>query len=323
MADIRTCITLGAAVVFGASSIALAQGSDDPFNPQSISVPGSDSGNTCTGADNFDAVCPYTGSTSPDKWYSFTGVSGSALLEICGSLYDTKLYVLDAGFNIIGCNDDSCGSDGFKSQVLMNGLNAGDTYTVAIDGWGGDCGTFTLNISLVAGCDINCTNDENEACGSDTNGGCNAGGIFGSLAGGTVCGTAWADAGTRDTDWFELNHGGGDLTWAVDAEFPVVAFILNSNCAALAIQGTPGDSGGICGMATASFLNAPAALYYLFTATGGAGGSGIFEGYPCGGDNNYSGTVQSTLPCPYDLDGDGNVGFGDALLILSNWGPCP
>jgi hypothetical protein len=28
-------------------------------------------------------------------------------------------------------------------------------------------------------------------------------------------------------------------------------------------------------------------------------------------------------PCPPDLDGNGDVGFGDLLLTLSSWGPCP
>ena len=28
-------------------------------------------------------------------------------------------------------------------------------------------------------------------------------------------------------------------------------------------------------------------------------------------------------PCPWDLDGDNVVGFGDLLLLLAAWGPCP
>ena len=27
--------------------------------------------------------------------------------------------------------------------------------------------------------------------------------------------------------------------------------------------------------------------------------------------------------CPADIDGSGDVGFGDLLSVLSNWGPCP
>jgi uncharacterized membrane protein len=30
-----------------------------------------------------------------------------------------------------------------------------------------------------------------------------------------------------------------------------------------------------------------------------------------------------TLPCPEDLNGDGNVGFADLTQLLNAWGPCP
>ena len=29
------------------------------------------------------------------------------------------------------------------------------------------------------------------------------------------------------------------------------------------------------------------------------------------------------MPCPADTDGDGIVDFGDLLLVLAQWGPCP
>ena len=32
--------------------------------------------------------------------------------------------------------------------------------------------------------------------------------------------------------------------------------------------------------------------------------------------------VDAPLPCPADIDGDGQVAFGDILEILSAWGPC-
>ena len=28
-------------------------------------------------------------------------------------------------------------------------------------------------------------------------------------------------------------------------------------------------------------------------------------------------------PCPADLDGNNDVGVGDLLILLGNWGPCP
>lgn len=32
--------------------------------------------------------------------------------------------------------------------------------------------------------------------------------------------------------------------------------------------------------------------------------------------------IPGLLPCPEDLDGNGDVGFSDLLLVLKNWGPC-
>ncbi len=29
------------------------------------------------------------------------------------------------------------------------------------------------------------------------------------------------------------------------------------------------------------------------------------------------------MPCPWDLDSGGDVGIGDLLILLGNWGPCP
>ncbi len=34
-------------------------------------------------------------------------------------------------------------------------------------------------------------------------------------------------------------------------------------------------------------------------------------------------TVLPPDPCPWDLDGDGNVGVPDLLELILNWGPCP
>lgn len=41
-----------------------------------------------------------------------------------------------------------------------------------------------------------------------------------------------------------------------------------------------------------------------------------------GGDNIQAWEAGS-LPCPWDFDGDGNVGASDLLALLFNWGQCP
>ena len=39
-------------------------------------------------------------------------------------------------------------------------------------------------------------------------------------------------------------------------------------------------------------------------------------------DASMNVTFDVTLACPADLDGSGDVGFGDVLAVLSAWGPC-
>ena len=34
-------------------------------------------------------------------------------------------------------------------------------------------------------------------------------------------------------------------------------------------------------------------------------------------------TIMEIAPCPADIDGDGEVGIGDFLMVLGLWGPCP
>ncbi len=115
-------------------------------------LPFSDSGDTSTFTNDYDAVCPYTGSTSPDVVYSYTACDDGALdITLCAnSAYDTKLYVFDAGGNEIACNDDTC--PGYVSELTAaNGeavpIAAGASYFIVVDGYGGDMGYYTIDIT--------------------------------------------------------------------------------------------------------------------------------------------------------------------------------
>ncbi|MBT92753.1 MAG: hypothetical protein CMA61_02985 [Euryarchaeota archaeon] len=116
------------------------------------------------GFDNdYDAVCPYSGSTSPDVVYKLVladSVNGM-IVDLCQAQYDSKVYVyaesdLAAGDTTeIGCNDDYCSNEwtSFASYVelghiLYGGLSA-DTYYIVVDGYGGANGEFTLSVSVM------------------------------------------------------------------------------------------------------------------------------------------------------------------------------
>ncbi len=111
-------------------------------------LPFTASGDTC------DYVHDYVGSgcvataTAPDVVYAFTPtVSGTVDIRLCGSTYDTVLYVRAgdclAGAEI-GCNDDACA---LQSELLNLPVTGGVTYYIFVDGFSTACGTYTLSIT--------------------------------------------------------------------------------------------------------------------------------------------------------------------------------
>lgn len=139
---------------------------------------------------------------------------------------------------------------------------------------------------------------ENEPCGDDTNGGCNAtpNAYTAVECGDTVCGTAWANGGTRDTDWYTITvTDSTTITWRVHAEFPAFAAILNDQCGdGLAIIA---DATGIPGVPFEMSACVNPGTYRLFVAVA------AFEGFPCGSDNAYVAEVtcrSCTGACCYN-----------------------
>ncbi len=218
-------------------------------------LPFSDTGNTSDNINDYDAVCPYSGSLSPDVVYSFAPTTDMAIsVDLCGSLYDTKTYVMDGNLNIIACNDDfyndeNCGQ--YTSYIEGVYLTSDTKYYIVIDGYGGDHGDYILNIHSYEPplpCVITCDGlSENEpALGPDYedayNSGC-GGSAFGmpfqELDGGShgelvFCGiSGWYDfqgSESRDTDWFTCIIGEtGSIEWTLDAEQETYGFLLGPN----------------------------------------------------------------------------------------------
>jgi hypothetical protein len=133
-------------------------------------LPFYDTGNTCGYADDYDAAC-YDPSEARDVVYSFTPTSDMYVdIDMCGSLYDTKVYVLDEALAMVACADDTyydsadpCGQWNAALQFLQ--LEGGVLYYVVVDGWGADCGYYELSMAMNDPCEITYPNDavpENE-----------------------------------------------------------------------------------------------------------------------------------------------------------------
>jgi hypothetical protein len=254
-------------------------------------LPYCDTGNTCNNIDDYDAVCPYTGSISPDVVYRYTpAVNEQVDIDLCASLYDTKVYVW-AGVpgNLVACNDDaSCGITGFQSKLRSVPMTAGTPYWIVVDGYGGDCGDYSMCVRVHVPCPaVACPpahQDENEPnCGPGyidvTNGGCNsAPPVFTTVSCNTICGKAgtYVAGGidTRDTDWYALTTtGGGTGTVTVVADFPVQLAVLNPSCNPISVL-CGSVFGAECQPVSCSFPCGQTVWIFV--------GPSVFDGIPCG-----------------------------------------
>jgi len=252
-------------IVLGSFTLALAREGDNraPLKPElqfqpavvgertggefiqdAVSIPGLpyvDEGNTCGAADDYDAACPYV-STSPDLFYSFYVETDMFLtVDLCGSSYDTKTYVLDADLNVLACSDDFYGSDdpcgAWVSKIPYVFLTGGQTVWIGVDGWGGECGAYIITVTDdYVPCEVVCPPSAmpegepplapDQLDGYNT--GCNADPpVFQHLWGEgnnqvDICGSSgWYRFGEyyyRDTDWFQIYVGpSGELSATIEA----------------------------------------------------------------------------------------------------------
>ena len=113
----------------------------------SVTAPGSWSGSTC-GADNDCALA-----SSEEHMYEVTiPTTGMWVFSLCDSTYDTKLYVGSlCCTQDVGYNDDNanCGVGALQSE--LQALVTAGTYYVDIEGYGSDCGNYTLDVFMVVG----------------------------------------------------------------------------------------------------------------------------------------------------------------------------
>ncbi|MCA9292171.1 MAG: hypothetical protein KDA25_13645 [Phycisphaerales bacterium] len=255
------------------------------------------------------AGCQFDGQTYHDIWFNFTApADGLLTVSTCNQAsYDTDLVVYEGCDTadcppgddaLLACNDDGTGCAGFSSEVEVL-VTAGNCYKIRVGGWNdGDQGAGTLTLSLgdpPSSC-LDCTDTEGEACGDDTNGGCNSTPVaFGAIeCGETICGNAWADGGTRDTDWFLIDIADDDtgVTATLTSEFNGVVFVVGgiANCAPV-VLGQTGSSEQCVVIAPATACLA-AGQYVIFVAPA------EFEGLPCGGElNDYEVTVECVAGC--------------------------
>ncbi len=269
---------------------ATKQGGDDISTATVIpGMPYYDEGTTVGYTNDYDEVCPYTGSTAPDVVYEFTpGADMVVTIDLCASGYDTKVYVYENSEtpgSPFACNDDGC--PGYRSLIEDLTIFGGNTYYIVVDGYGGEAGDYVLDMyeyeppppfECPPGASI-----EPEDCGDDTNGGCNMTvPQFTTIAcGDTVCGYSWASGSTRDTDWYQLTlYQTTTVTLRGQANFPfILGFVDTSDCSMASaldpyVTGNPEDVIEVS-------REAGPGTYWIFASMT------VYDGYPCGTQNDY------------------------------------
>ncbi len=118
-----------------------------------FTLPYADTGSTAAATDDYDEICPWDGSTSPDVVYAVKQSADTFVtIDLCGSGYDTRVFVYDSLLTLVACNDDRVDAqppcNGLDSRIDALLLEAGVPYYIIIDGYGGDSGDYALSVSV-------------------------------------------------------------------------------------------------------------------------------------------------------------------------------
>jgi hypothetical protein len=228
------------------------QGGDTIAECVAVTIPSTSYGTTCGYINDYDEACPYTGSTAPDVVYCLIpDYDMCVAVDLCNSLYDTKVYMYDADLNLVDCNDDAgCGYSGYQS-LIEPAVVGGALYYIVVDGYGGDCGDYQMDLYEVEcpqPCILECPEgalDEGEGCPYDEyddtyNGGCNADiPVFQPLEAqesgcATLCGLygvyAFQGFTYRDTDFYEIVMLEGTATFENMGEYNTQSIIMIPPC---------------------------------------------------------------------------------------------
>lgn len=275
----------------------LLQGGDTVLTATNIpALPYNDSGTTAGYVDDYAGTCLYDNG-APDVVYRLVvpaGVTGITV-SLCGSSYDTGVYIYNSSMTQIACNDDYCG---LQSQLDNVPVTAGQTYYIIVDGYSSASGAYVISVEAYVPCVLTCPAGaflENEPPLVDNyvdnwNGGCNTPGypfetILSETGDTVLCGVSgWylsSGSNYRDTDWYILEMGNsGSIEITFDAEYATYIFELSpQDCASVAVAQQA--TGGPCSETFMTISGYPAQGHVWFWV-----GPTVFAD-PDGGDNMY------------------------------------
>ena len=257
------------------------------------------------GCATFTSICEFNGTAGVEVKIALGGYattnSGPGVL--------TLVY----GSTVVGCGDPAAGDCCLAGSAPACSDEACCTLVCATDAfccdtqWDQFCANAAAQLCKVCGavpCIPDCsvaTFQEGEDCGTDINGGCNnpGGAVSYISVGDKVCGNGWADADTRDTDWYEFTSPGTYMSFNVYAEFPAAIGLLDAACPpAVLVFNTAGGC-----PATIPSTCLPAGAYRVFVAPS------VFGGFPCPGGTYLLELIDDGIECsgPANDECDGAI----------------
>lgn len=115
-----------------------------PTSPLGTSLPITVSGSTSGAGNSFSPSC--SPGAAPEHTFSFTAPTGkNYIIDTVGSSYDTVLHVLGGVCTgaTLACDDDGAGG---SASLVSLFLNAGQTVTIIVDGFGAGSGSYVLHV---------------------------------------------------------------------------------------------------------------------------------------------------------------------------------
>jgi hypothetical protein len=251
----------------------------------------------------------------PAVWYTFNlpFTSNNLYVDYC----PTNLEVGTRGIALLNSCDNcagwiagqyswvTCPSGYTDLQISWKNLPAG-TYWLPVlawdySGYNMDFG-FNICVEEAVPCVVECPPngipegepDCYDGYVDEYNGGCNSPPDYpfqDIFCGDTICGTSGVyDANYyRDTDWFRVEVGDGDLTWTCVAEFPVLIFLMDAgseDCVDYSVL-TYNYTYDVCDTISVSMW-VPSGVYWLWV------GPVDWGNYPCGDQSEYVAWVHCT-----------------------------
>ncbi|MFM7261919.1 MAG: hypothetical protein ACKO3W_15110, partial [bacterium] len=282
-----------------------------------IAVLGGCDPSSTIGCNDDDLACANFTST-----LEFSGTAGTEVVIAVGG-YATGnsgpgVLTIIQGSTAIACGDpksgDCCAANGTPScsdEACCNSVCAADAYCCDVE-WDQICADqaeFLCGACGAGSCEITTGNvTEAEACGEDFNGGCNGGGTEIAAVGDVINGTFWADADTRDTDWYTLSlTEATEVTLTISGNMPCFAAFVDTGCGGILGSVTNGNCGG-----TTTLCLPPGDVYVVALPA-------TFNGFPCGFEfgNDYA-LALTGVPCENPAPANDNCADATVAVIGAN-----